>query len=513
MARRDGEPARPGAAPPKPAARPTPRSAAKAAGKAVAGAPAPGPAPVPAPAGADPERLRAEGLAAQRRGELGLAVERYRDYLALRPDEAGIWSNLGVAYRRAGRFALAVGCYRRALDLQPGDGSFLGNLGNALKDLGRLDEAVATHRRAVAARPQDAGSWHNLGIALREAGRFAESLQALERALQLDPKARRIDWDRAISLLQLGRFEEGWKAYEARWLLGELPDRRPELPRWRGEDPLGTRLLVLPEQGFGDTLLALRFLPRLRELGAEVWLECKAELWRLLQGAPFVDRLVRVDEPALEPRWRVSMMSLPGLLEVDDGARLPPPPPLTVPRAAEAKVERLLKPFAGRVTVGIVWSGSVTFKNNRNRAVPLERFYELAEVPGVQLVSLQKGEPEQQLKRQRAEPLVFDLAPHLADFADTAAACRQLDLVIMTDSAVAHLAGSLGTPVWNLLNFVPYWPYRGQAATTPWYPSMRLFRQPAPGAWDEVFRQAKAALAEFAEHKRLEKAGGQRPEV
>ncbi len=199
------------------------------------------------------------------------------------------------------------------------------------------------------------------------------------------------------------------------------------------------------------------------------------------------------------------MMSLPGLLGLDDLGRLPPPAPLAVPRAAAAKIGRLLQPFAGRVTVGIVWSGSITFKNNRNRSVPLERFFGLAEVPGVQLVSLQKGKPEEQVRRQRAQPLVFDLSPHLSDFADTAAACRQLDLVIMTDSAVAHLAGSLGTPVWNLLNFSPYWLYGSQGATTPWYPSMRLFRQPRPGDWDEVFRQARAALGGFAERRLAEK--------
>lgn len=454
-------------------------------------------------AAADPlERLRRQGLDAQRKGELDRAIDCYRQVLEARPQAPAIWNNLGVAYRRAGRYALAVGCYRRALELRPREANFHGNLGNALKDLGRVDEAVAAHRRAVAAAPEDAGGWHNLGIALREAARYADSLEAFGRALQLDPRQRRVEWDRAISLLHLGRFDEGWRAYEARWLLGELPERRPELPRWQGEEPLGKRLLVLPEQGFGDTLLALRFLPLLQQRGAEVWLESKAELWRLLQGARYLDRLVRLDEPALDPHWRVPMMSLPGLLGIDDGAALPPPVPLAVPRAAEAKVGRLLRPYAGRLKVGIVWSGSVTFKNNRNRAVPLERFLPLAEIPGVQLVSLQKGPPEQQLRRQRAQPLVFDLAPHLADFADTAAACRQLDLVVMTDSAVAHLAGALGVPVWNLLNHVPYWLYRGEAATTPWYPSMRLFRQPRPGDWDSVFGQVAAALGELAARRR-----------
>lgn len=456
-------------------------------------------APPPEGAVPDPvERLRREGLAAQRTGELDRAVACYRRYLEARPADAAIWNNLGVAHRRSGRHALAVGCYRRALELQPGAGNFQGNLGNALKDLGRAEEAVAAHERAVAASPQDAGAWHNLGIALREAARFAESLEVLDRALALEPARRTVEWDRAIALLHLGRFEEGWRAYEARWLLGELPDRRPELLRWRGEDARGRRLLVLPEQGFGDTLLGLRLLPLLRARGAEVWLECKPELLRLLEASGSADRLVRPDEPALAPHARVSMMSLPGLLGIDDGPGLPAPAALAVPPAAEARIARLLAPFAGRFKVGIVWSGSLGFKGNRNRAVPLERFLGLAEVPGVQLVSLQKGPPEEQLRRQRAEPLVYDLAPHLTDFADTAAACRQLDLVIMTDSAVAHLAGSLGRPVWNLLDFVPYWLYRGTDATTPWYPSMRLFRQPRPGDWDAVFREAGAALAEVA---------------
>jgi hypothetical protein len=449
--------------------------------------------------------LRERAVADHRAGRLEAAAEGYRRVLARMPGDWQAWNNLGVALRRQEKFPAALACYRRALELKPDDPGFLGNLGNVLKDLGRMDEAVAAHRKAVEAKAGEPGPWHNLGIALREAGAFAESVEALDRALALNGE-KTVAWDRAISLLHgawlpgplHGRWAEGWAAYEARWVLGELPDRRPELARWQGEDLAGKTVLVLPEQGFGDTLLAARFLPLLAARGAAVWLEAKPAVAPLFAGNPHVARLVRPDEPVLDADFRVFMMSLPGLLGVD-GAAPPPPAGLAVPAKAAAKAEVWLAPVAdARLKVGIVWSGSVTFKGNRLRAVPLERFLPLAEIPGVRLVSLQKGPPERELADTGAAGPVLDLGGRVADFAETAAILKRLDLVVMTDSAVAHLAGSLGVPVWNLLNFVPYWLYGTGGDSTPWYPSMRLIRQPAAGDWDSVFARARGDLAERA---------------
>ncbi len=446
-------------------------------------------------------RLRARALSTHRAGRLDEAIELYRRILETAPGDAQIWNNLGVALRRAEKFAAALACYCRALELVPDDPGFLGNLGNVLKDLGRVEQAVAAHRRVVAAQADSAAAWHNLGIAQREAADFAGSLAALERALALGGGAP-VRWDRAVSLLHgcwrpgplQGRWAEGWAAYESRWALGELPDRRPELPRWQGEELAGKTVLALPEQGFGDTLLAARFLPALAARGARVWLEVKPELAPLFAGHPAVERLVAPDEPALEADFRVFMMSLPGLLGID-GAAPPPPAELAVPEEARTRAAAWLAPLAdARLKVGLVWSGSTTFRGNRWRAVGLERFLSLLEIPGLRLVSLQKGPREADLQDLGAEGPILDLGRRLRNFAETAAVLQRLDLVIMTDSAVAHLAGSLGVPVWNLLNFVPYWLYGTEGDATPWYPSMRLIRQPAPGDWDSVFATLRQAL-------------------
>ena len=189
-------------------------------------------------------------------------------------------------------------------------------------------------------------------------------------------------------------------------------------------------------------------------------------------------------------------MTLAARLDFALDSELPPPPPLTLAATSRQRLADLLAPFRGRFRVGIVWSGNPAFSSNNLRATTLERFLSLAEVPGVQLISLQKGPPEQELDQPGLAPLVFDLGRKLNHFGETAAACELLDLVIMTDSSVAHLAGSLGRPVWNLLRYAPYWVYGVSGAKTSWYPSMTLFRQPKPGDWESVFTQVRSALTQ-----------------
>ena len=452
----------------------------------------------------DLRRLRDTALKAHKDGRLDSAIAGYRRLLSLKPDAAGIWSNLGAALRSQKKYHAALACHRRALELAPQDGTFHSNCGNVLKDLGRVEEAVAAHQRSVELQEETAGSYHNLGIALREAGRHPEAVAAFDRALEIDPEQRKIEWDRAVCLLHQGKFEEGWPAYEARWVLGELPNRRPELPYHKGEPLAGKTVVVTLEQGFGDSLLSARFLPQLKESGATVWLDVKPPLRRLFTGVAGVDRVTDPEESVEGADYQVPIMSLPGLFgtTLDN---LPPPVELRVPDEARRKVAPLIARADdlgdAAFRVGIVWSGSLTFRNNHNRAAPLTRFLELAEVPGVRLFSLQKGPQESDLRTTGADAVVTDIGGQVQDFAETAAAIEAMDLIVMTDSSVAHLAGSLGKPMWNLLNYVPYWLYLEERADTPWYPSMRLFRQRSFGDWEGVFAEAKAELARVAARK------------
>ena len=448
-------------------------------------------------------KLRQFAVKAHKSGRLNDAVAAYRRLIFAMPDDPHTWSNLGSAFRAQKKWHAAEACQRRALDLDPASTIFKGNLANVLKDLDRHEESLALHREVIEKEPGNASARLNFGIVLREYGEHAAALEQFNKAIELNPDRIKTRWDRAMSHLALGHFEEGWRDYEARWNLGELPLRRAHIPRWDGQTSLeGKTVVVTTEQGFGDTIMASRFLPRLKALGATVVLDLKKPLRELMSGIEGVDFITDPDEALDNIDFQYPIMSLLGRFwtGLDD---LPPLPDFQVPEASQEKMRALIAPHgAGRLKVGVVWSGSITFKGNRHRAATIEQFLSLAGVPNVQLFSLQKGPLERQLQQSGAEALMVDLGSKLENFSETAAAIQQLDLVIMTDSSVAHLCGSLNEPVWNLLNYVPYWLYLEERADCPWYPSMTLYRQPRFGDWDSVFEKVCTDLAELAARKK-----------
>ncbi len=352
------------------------------------------------------------------------------------------------------------------------------------------------HSNLLKQRPEDASAYHNRGIALRESGDHEGALRDFDAATGLNPELAGARWDRALTLLQLGRYRDAWPDYESRWQLGKLPDRHQAIRKWRGEPLEGKRILLFPEQGFGDAILVSRFLSLLNEQNTNVTFETKPETRRLFSRLEGVENMLDFEAAPPEVDYCLPLMSLPGRLGATLG-KIPPLPRLWWPAELRDEYHSVFDQGRDLCKVGIVWSGSVTFKGNRLRATALDRFLCFAKVPGVELYSLQKGPRETDLAACGANDVLIDCAPVLRDFADTAALIGKLDLVITTDSAVAHLAGSLNKLVWNLLCFVPYWPYGLDSETTPWYPSMRLFRQPKYGDWDSVFEQASSELAQF----------------
>ena len=446
------------------------------------------------------EALFQEALTLQRAGQHEQAVRLYNRYLDRRPDRSAAWGNLAIALRKTDRLAAAAAASRRAIELDPGSAGLRSTLGNILKDLGRLEESLESHDLAVAAAPADARVIHNRGISRKESGDLEAALVDFDEACRIEPDLVGAQWDRALVLLQLGRFADAWEPYESRWGLGELPRRNFDCPRWRGESFAGKTLFIYPEQGFGDAILMSRFLPAVKQRGGTVVLECKAPLRRLFTGLEGVDRFVAPGEAVAGIDFQCPIMSLPGALDLDPSV-IPPPARLHVPGEAIEKFRPLLAAPDACLKVGIVWSGSLTFKGNRQRAVTLDRFLQLAEIPGVRFFSLQKGDLERQLYEAGIQSLIPDIGGKVEDFAETAAVVTLLDLVIMTDSALAHLTGSLGKPLWNLLNAVPYWIYGTDGDRVAWYPSMRLIRQPSRGDWDSVFATVRTALDEAAAAK------------
>jgi len=448
----------------------------------------------PSPPQIDLKALFEQGARAYTEQRVPEAVAAFQRVVVHAPKNEAAWINLGGAWRLAKKPGLSVVCYRHVLELNPNSAGAYSNLGNAFKDLERFDESLAAHRRALDLDAKRPMHWHNYGVCLREACDAPRAVDAFTRAIELNPEHVDAHWDRALANLAIGNYQAAWPDYAFRWRLNETKKSfRSPYPLWNGEALAGRSVMLFAEQGFGDTLMALRCLRYLNGHGGRIILYVQPEMRRLLGKLPNVDEIVTRDQPVPKADFGLPLMDLVARF-TPDVAAIAPPVELTIPADAGQRARSVLHRFRSDFRIGIIWSGSVTFKNNHRRAVDLERFLPLAEIPGVQLFSLQKGPPYEQFKRLAPVPVVIDLGSLFDDFADTAATLRDLDLVIMTDSSVAHLCGSLGVPIWNLLNFHAYWIYGEKGEQSPWYPSMRLFRQHKPSDWDEVFAQVKQAL-------------------
>jgi tetratricopeptide (TPR) repeat protein len=414
--------------------------------------------------------------------------------LAADPNNGELWNARGVMFAAMERYANAIRCYREALELNPNSSGVWTNLGNALTEVKQLKTAISCHRKAIAIS-DNPGSllYHNLGTSLAQATLHGEAIAAFTRALEIKPDYHMARWDRGLSYLHLGNYGLGWTDYETRLVTGQLPARDLPGTKWNGAPYPGQRLIVLVEQGFGDTLWACRYLPRVKALGGELIVECQRELIPIIASMAVADRIIARDDPLPTVDFHCHFCSLPGLF-THNPASIPATPYLTASPDRRAKFQPLLNKTSDRLKVGIVWSGSVTFKKNNERAQRLIRFMQSFNQPGVQLYSLQKGPPQQAVSTLPREARIIDLAPLLDDFSDTAAAISLLDLIIMTDSAVAHLTGAMGKPVWLLLGHVAHWLWMNDRGDCPWYPSLRLFRPRAPGDWDHVFDTAALEL-------------------
>ncbi len=404
---------------------------------------------------------------------------------------AGALANaLGVLRARQDRLEEANRAYRQALLLGPADAGAWSNLGNLLTRLGHDAAAIAAQRRAVALNPGSRSGRYNLGITLGKAEQHAEAAEWLARAMEPPNPHPQARWNLARHLLAARRWKEGWHHFEERLTNGMVPapPARPPGKRWSGEPYPGETLLVLTEQGFGDTIWVARFLPRVAALGGRLVVQAKPETRALIESLgiacvphdfwPGADRHIHI-------------CSIPGLFP----GEFAPAPWLKPDPARVAALRPRVERAGPGLRVGIVWSGSVTFGSNHWRAARLADFLGHLLLPGVRLFSLQKGPPEAELAAHPLRGAVVDLAPDLHDFADTAAAASLLDMVIMTDSAVAHLAGSMGVPVWVLLGRAPHWLWEAGREECDWYPTMRFFRQKiAPLEWGHVFDAAAAAL-------------------
>jgi len=423
------------------------------------------------------------------------ALDSFDAALGLRPTDADLWNSRAGALRKLGRLEESAAATREALRLKPRFAEAALNLGAALLKLDRCDEALAAFEAAGGARPGYGAAFNGQALALRALGRIGEARAAFEAAEALGD--REAVSGRGCVDLMLGDFERGWEGYEARWVdghsLAEALGAR--FPKWRGPGRAGERVLVMNDHGFGDTIQFCRYLPLMAAAGAEPTFLCPPRLRRLLSSLTGI-RLVAERSPSERFDAQIAVSSLPRAF----ATRLDSVP-AAVPYLA-AEPERVRK-WSARIgaegfKIGIVWQGNPNPEADTARSVPLAAFAPLAAITGVRLISLQVGYGVEQLADlpagMRVETLGddFDVGPD--GFLDTAAAMGALDLVVTCDTSVAHLAGALARPAWVALKQVAEWRWLRDRDDSPWYPTLRLFRQTQRGVWSDVFAAMAAAL-------------------
>lgn len=443
-------------------------------------------------------------LLVDERPEEALALFRRAD--AARPGSPEAGANIGFALTNLGRAAEAEATFRAVLARHPDAPEAHSGLGVALARQDRHEEGLACQRRALELRPNYAEAHHNRGVSLVKLGRVEEAIAAYREALRCQPNLAEAHATLAVAYLALGRFPEGWAEYEWRWhckIFAENVQTFRE-PAWDGS-PLGGRtILVHTEQGLGDVMQFVRYLPLVKARGGTVLLQCPEVLHALLGRCRGIDRLLPQKAPLPPFDVQAPLLSLPRLFGTTVETIPADVPYLSVPDELVERWRRELEPIEG-FKVGISWRGNPRNPYDRYRSFGLEELAPLARVPGVRLVSLQKGPgTEEEVRRCAGQVPVVELGSRLdregGAFLDTGAVMKNLDLVISADTAPAHLAGGLGVPVWVLLPFAAEWRWLMGRDDSPWYPTARLFRQPRPGDWATVLARVAAALAE-ARHR------------
>jgi tetratricopeptide (TPR) repeat protein len=448
-----------------------------------------------------------EGIVLLALGRLDEARRALQRALRLDRDSAEAHNVLGNVLQRLGERDASLASYGRALALRPRYAEAHNNLGSALRALGRLDEAESELHRAVELRPGYAAALANLGLVLQEQGRYGEALDGYDRALASDPAHATAHGNRAMLLLLLGRLREGFAEYEWRWRMPGFATPRREFPQplWNGGALAGRTLFVHAEQGLGSAIQFARYAGLAAARGGRVFLECRRPLRRLFAqslarpGGPAAGVVVKGEElPPFD--CHAPLMSLPHLLGTTLDT-IPGEVPYLTARREDVAAWRERLAGAPRPRIGLVWAGDANHENDHNRSMPAHFLAPLVADAPAGFFSLQvpaRGELSAVFPAGR----VADLAPTLADFADTAAVVANLDLVISVDTAVAHLAGALARPVWLLLPRVPEWRWLLDREDSPWYPTMRLFRQHEAGDWQGLVDRATRVLRAWCSERR-----------
>jgi hypothetical protein len=448
------------------------------------------------------EALFHEGNRYMQHGDFDLAERCFLDAVRVDADFAGGHANLGFVCERRGDATRAETCYRRSLELDPSYPETHLNLGVLLAARKRFHEAELAYTSALMLRPDSVAAWSNLGVLYACAKREREAEACYRVALNLDPAHVNARFNLGYLLLRRGAFAEGWECFDARDWYGAL-QAKLTFPRWRGEPLEGKSLLIGYEGGHGDMIQFCRYASVLKGKGAScIALMCHPPLKALFAQLAAVDRVIAFDEPLPTSGWDywTPLLSVPYHCKTRVDSIPSAIPYLHAPPERLSRWQGVL-PGEG-LRVGLVWKGSPHFENDADRSLPsLAALAPLGTLAGITLISLQKGEGEDEAAHPPAGMRLLNLGPRMTDFADTAAIIAQLDLVICVDTAVAHLAGAMGKPCWILLPYYKTdWRWLKDRDDSPWYPRVvRLFRQTVSGEWSDVVADVVRAVVEFVE--------------
>lgn len=445
------------------------------------------------------------GVALLATGRFEDAVRHLSQLVALKPGWIEARAELGYAQHKLNRHDDAEATLRQALSLDPRHAETYNRLGTVLAAQNRNEEAIECFFKSIELAPRFAHTWSNLGRALKAMNKLTEALQAYSHALAIEPKSATARFNQSIvQLLQGDLRKEVWLKYEYRWVvLNESPRRGFTQPLWQGTESIaGKSILVYAEQGLGDTLQFVRYVPLLAAMGAAVHVEVQPALKALLAPLAGAASVIGRGEPLPHFDLHCPLMTLPFALDTRLETIPATTPYVSAPAERVATWQQKLGPATAGKRVGLVWRGNPNHANDANRSMPFELFQQVCQAGDCQFFPLQFQMNERETAFFANQPACANHTGQIRDFGDTAAFIAQLDIVLTVDTSVAHLAGAMGKPVWLLLPFTPDWRWLLDRADTPWYPGMRLFRQPAIGDWARVIEavihelsQPAAALA------------------
>jgi tetratricopeptide (TPR) repeat protein len=433
------------------------------------------------------------GIALQDNKQINEAIVCYQEALQLNPSLFYVFYNLGNAFKYKGQFDKAIDCYQKVLKLNPSFIPAYINLTSTFRDNGQLDDAVTICQKALVINPSSLETYVNLGTALQDKGQLDEALDCYRKVLNVDSNFAEAHWNMSLVLLTLGNYMEGWKEHEWRWKLKDYIKCSISKPLWDGYDIQGLTILLYDEQGYGDSIQFIRYVSLVAQRGARIIVSCKKELKTLFQNIEEIDKVIAYGNQLPDFDIYCPLLNLPLVFNTTLENIPAKTPYINVEPELARKWRNKIQLDNSKLKVGLVWATGEG-ELQKIKSFPLIIFSKFAKLSDVTFYSLQKGVAAEQAKNPPKGMKLFDYMGEVNDFADTAAIIESLDLVISADTAVAHLAGALGKPTWIMIPIVPIWQWMLHREDSPWYPTVKLFRQPSSGNWESVIANVQNNL-------------------